>query len=84
MGTEMEPVNGSTGMLWISSVAVVLMLCSCCFSDEIDFLYSIRNCLPGTLPGELFAYVHHPLQGAGGMGIKKALPINQKSFEFLC
>jgi len=31
MGTEIEPVKGQTGILWIISVAALILLFFCCF-----------------------------------------------------
>jgi hypothetical protein len=76
MGTEMDPVNSSTGMEWIRLVVVLLMV--------ISFLVTkFLNHLPRMHIGELL-FCDPSLPSPNGEGregvIKKALPINQKSF----
>jgi hypothetical protein len=75
MGMDIDPVSGSTGMLCISSVALLILPV---FLDGYDLVFRYDP-----LPGRRDVYRKNSFTALVPAGNKKALPINQKSF-LLC
>jgi hypothetical protein len=75
MGTEIDPVNSSTGMEWISLVVVLLMV----FSFFLVYKF-LKTTYHESQPADRQAYRRRLFTHRKKASIKKALPINQKSF----